>query len=314
MTNCAENQIRIQLFVDGELSPSEVQELLRHTETCADCEHALLEAENFARRIRAARPEAGAPESLRQRLRERLAEEQRREGIEAKPIARVSPWRSWVAFAMAAMLLVGIGSAFLLYHRSNRPSAEMIHMAVMAHRELEENQIPLDIQTGSSQEVSQWFDKRVSFPFHMADSGMASDDRAKYTLVGGRLMSVRGEHVALLSFRLPDESIALLIGSGKFDVDSGGTVVESDGISLHAHNEDSTHIVSWKNRGLSYVLVSRRPMTGDAKCGRCHDATSSVRSSAAQKGRDFLNTMDHREILAANADAPAEGGLSSTVR
>jgi anti-sigma factor RsiW len=314
MTNCTENQIRIQLFVDGELSSSEVRELMGHTETCPNCEHALVEARNFTQRIRAARPDTAAPESLQQRLQQRIPAEQRRETLEAKPIAGVFPWRSWLVFATAAMLLVGIGSAFLLYRRSKDLSAEMMHMAVIAHRELQENQIPLDINTGSSQKVSQWFEKRVSFPFHVADAGIASDNRAKYTLVGGRLMSVGGEHVALLSFRLPDELVSLLVASGRFDVDSGRTVVESNGIALHAHDEDSTHVVSWKNRGLSYVLVSRRPMTVAAQCGRCHEATSSVRSSAAQMNRDPLNKINHREVLVANADVLAEGGPHSSLR
>jgi len=306
MTSCTENQIRIQLSVDGELSSDEAEELQRHTETCADCQRALVDARDLSARIRAAKPDSSAPEILRQRLQQRMAAEQRRGALESKPGARVLPWRNWMVAATAAMLLIGIGSALLLYRRSEDRSAEMMHMAVTAHRELQANQVPLDIHTASSEDVSRWFEQRVSFPFHMANAGIASDDRAKYELVGGRLMSVRGEHVALLSFRLADELVSLLVGSGGFDVDSGGTVIKSDGIALHAHDEGGTHIVTWKNRGLSYVLVSHTSMANTGNCGRCHAAALSVPSSTARVTREFLNPVDRRVILAAKADIPAD--------
>ena len=283
MTNCTDMQLTIQLFVDGELACAEVEEMLRHVATCPDCAQCLEEAKNLSQKVRAAKAPFPAPEMLRQRLQERIASREQKVAPKLKLVATISTWRRWPLAAIAAMLLLTITSVLFFRMGRREDQAElMMHTAVMAHRELQQNQIPLDILSNSPQEVSEWFGKRVSFPFHMADTGIASDDRAKYKLVGGRLMSVRGEHVALLSFRLSNELVSLLIGSGEFAIDEGGTAIESNGVILHSRDRDALHIVSWKNRGLSYVLVFRTAPSNKGKCERCHEAAHMSNSNVSR--------------------------------
>jgi anti-sigma factor RsiW len=288
MSNCLEIRPKIQFYVDGELTGDEQEALFSHLELCEDCRTALEEAENLALTIRAARPDVKAPVALRQRLLQTMAAEEGKrapqQNVGSKLVFPKRPvWRLWSVATIAAMLALMVGGALLLRMRQKDQAVAMVRMAIQAHHDLQQNQVPLDISTDSPKAVSDWFGTRVNFPFRMANAGIASDDRAKYRLAGGRLMTVHSEHVALLSFRLPDETVSLLVGPGAFAANLRGTTIHSDGIALHAHDEDSLHVVTWQNRGLSYVLVSGTSMGNQSKCVRCHEAGPA-------------HTMDHEEV------------------
>ncbi|WP_446745919.1 hypothetical protein [Silvibacterium acidisoli] len=214
-----------------------------------------------------------APESLRRRVEESL--------IQAKPSEKSSDGFGvheggrkgsvnirWIG--VAAVFLAVVASSVLVLAERSRGASRMRASAVRAEQDLEQGRLPLDINSSSAQEVSAWLGSRLSFPFHMANSGIASDDRANYKLVGGRVVSVNGERAALLSFRLPDEQVSMLVGPGNLPIDTWGKVIHSGNVTLHPREQDGMHIVSWRNRGLSYVLVSRSSMKNVSGCGRCH--------------------------------------------
>ena len=283
MSSCTDIRPKIQLILDGELTAEEREDVMQHIAMCEGCEQELQEAEDFSCRIRASRPNLNAPDSLRQLIFEKIvASEYNRtpwqvSGPQLVPNRDFS--RSWYVGAVAALILLVIGGTFVAMQRRDRPS-EMLRAAVLEHRELQRNQVSLDVVTDSPENILEWFGKRVSFPIRMADAGIASNDRAKYKLVGGRLVNLEGEQAALLSFRLAGEMVSLLIASDRFDIDAGGNVVRSAGIDLHSRDEESMRVVSWKNRGLSYVLVFGNSKGRVNACGRCHEAGSSDRTTA----------------------------------
>jgi predicted anti-sigma-YlaC factor YlaD len=65
MKGCPEFEVSIQLYVDGELTGEEHDDLLFHVKSCSFCREAMQEAESFSQLIRAARPAVVAPDSLR---------------------------------------------------------------------------------------------------------------------------------------------------------------------------------------------------------------------------------------------------------
>jgi len=302
MSSCAEYYSEIQLYVDGELTKEECDELFSHLENCADCRNALKEAESRSSLIRAARPSVTAPESLRSAVLLKIREAQSTTSgptlVKHKTRRSTRVWS--LAGIAAALALVAVGG--LAFYGRVRANAEpMVQAAVLAHQQLEQNAVPLDISSDSPQAVSAWFANRVSFPFRMANAGMAADERAKYKLVGGRLLTVGGDRVALLSFGLQKEVISMLVGPGNLLAASGGTTVQSDGVVLHIHDLGSQHIVTWNNRGLSYVMVSARPMSS-RKCGACHQESPS--DKVAQHGSPALGHA-YYEPLMASAKTPA---------
>lgn len=269
MNSCMEYASRIPLYVDGELTPEESEALFVHIEDCPDCQKLLEEMEAASARIRRSKPQLKAPDHLRTSILRRINASQAPSGpptLVTKP-ARKLPY--WSMSAVAASLLLAVG-AMSLYHRSENHTELMLQTAVKTHRLLEQNALALDVSTDSPQTLANWFGDKLSFPFRMADDGMATHNRDRYRLAGGRLMTIGQDRVALLSFQLPDEVISLIVAPGGFITPSGNNHVQSAGIDLYSHEKEGLHIVTWKNRGLSYLLTSRSQMNDARQCSSCH--------------------------------------------
>jgi mycothiol system anti-sigma-R factor len=274
-SSCTEYQANIQLYVDGELTGEELEEFRAHLARCTECRKAVQEEESFSRLIRAARPPVVAPESLRSAALKSIEQARVMQSGQEFVARRTRPiFRAWSMAAAAAIVLFVIASVAVLRQRRQNEAEVMMQTAILAHQQLSNNTLPLDISSDSPQTVAAWFQNRVPFRFRMANSGIASDLTARYKLLGGRLVTVNNESAALVAFSVPHGVVTLLIGPERLMKASGGTVVESGGIALHSHNQGSLHIVTWNTQGLSYVLTSTVPEGGQQSCASCHEETS----------------------------------------
>jgi anti-sigma factor RsiW len=291
VTTCGDYHAIIQLYVDGELTGEERDDLLSHVASCACCRDELREAEAFSRRIRAARHLVVAPDSLRATVLRKVQEAGAGRN-ELKLVPRNAPAlaRFPLVAAVAAVLLVAASSMFIFYQGRQRDAKAMIQAAVLAHDQLERNNLPLDISSESPQTVAAWFQGRLSFPFRMANSGIAADNRAKFKLKGGRLLTVNNEPVALLAFRVPDDLVSMLVGPRRLLNASGGTIIESGGIAMHSYDQGSLHIVTWNRQGLSYVLTFRNSAGDPHKCSSCHE-DGGADKAATQAAADDANWL-----------------------
>jgi anti-sigma factor RsiW len=279
MNECNENQTRIQLYVDGELTLEERDDFLAHVEHCLTCSVALEEAKAQSAYIRGARYSVSAPDSLRNAVTLKL-QDAARAGSGPRIVQRNSSrMRVWSWAAVAAMLLVVAGGVLAFNQHRQKKNNPMIQTAVLAHQQLERSETPLDISSDSAEVVSSWFANKMSFPFQMANSGIATEDKAKYKLNGGRLLTIGSERVALLSFTQSHNIVSMLVGPDRLLKASGGTTVESDGIVLHSQRRQSFHVVTWNTRGLSYVLTYRSPVDSKGNCSKCHEGASENQST-----------------------------------
>jgi anti-sigma factor RsiW len=211
MNGCTDFEINIQFYVDDELTGAERDEPLSHVKNCPSWSEAMQEAQSFSRRIRAARPTIAAPDSLRTAV---LRQMQQAEAARSGPrlVPRRAPDRSLPSLITTVAVLILVAGGVLVNRRQQESqAATVIEAAVAAHQELEQHALPLDIPFDFSQEVSSWFQGRVSFPFRMANSGIAPDATARYKLNGGRLLMVDNEPVALLVFSLPHQLATLIV-------------------------------------------------------------------------------------------------------
>lgn len=288
MNNCAEYISRLQLYIDGELTPEESEPLLSHVGQCADCRRILEELERESAIVRRSRPAVHAPDHLRSAILQRM--QQSNPGV-ARPALVARPPRkilSWPLSAAAALLLF-VGGALALYKQRQPDSELMLRTAMSTHQLIEQHSLALDVNSDSPQMVSSWFVNKVAFPFHMADSGLASHDRDRYKLVGGRLMMVEKERVALLAFQLSGETITLLVTPEKLIKPSGDTVTDSDGVRLYSQNRDAFHLVMWRNRGLGYVLTAHNPARDFHQCTSCHIGSSESKHTARGYSREQMD-------------------------
>jgi anti-sigma factor RsiW len=276
MKECTDCEINTQLYIDGELTGEEEAEFLFHVKNCSACREAMHEAEVFSRRIRAARPVAEAPASLWAAVSRQMQQvESAGDGPHLLRSARPDRRLRWSLAAAAAVLILAAGGLQVNHRRQENQGEIVIQAAVATHEELQRHALPLDITSGSSQEVSSWFQSRVSFPFRMANSGIASDATAQYKLTGGRLLMVNHEPVALVVFSLPQNLATLLVCPEHLMKAIGGDVINSGGVILHSHDEGPLHVVTWNERGLAYVLTfTAKSISGVRRCTSCHSENS----------------------------------------
>jgi anti-sigma factor RsiW len=277
MKGCTEYGTSIQLFVDGELTRDEAYKLLAHLQSCQSCRQVVEEAKAFSQQIRAARPAIVAPQSLRAAVLVRMQQA----GVAATPLSiasvKMRNRRKWSLAAAAAILIVAISTLLMQRRQQESKKSAMIQAAVLAHQELEQHATPLDISSGSSQEVATWFQSRVRFPFRMANSGIAAAVDAKYKLMGGRLLLVDNEPVALVAFSLFHEVITLLVCPDHRMKASGGAIIQSGDVVLHNYRQPGIHIVTWNEQGLGYVLTYRAKTTPSCRrCSSCHSRSPDI--------------------------------------
>jgi anti-sigma factor RsiW len=274
----------IQLFVDNELADGEREDLLDHLKGCVVCQQALEDTKAVSDRVRRARPHIVASAALRQRVLKELNTPANnivstaRAATARTAMQRPSRLFHWKPLAVAAILCIAVGGALSIpvLQRAAR-AKRFIDVAVAAHLSSADDS-SLDVRSSSPDVVAAWFTQRVSFPFRIPNEGIASDDRAKYTLAGGRLVDFGGERAALLVFRLQHDRVSLLVSSDRLAKATGGRIVRSGELSFHSKELGALHVATWDNKGLTYALVSNVPMGNNNACSTCH------RDSAAAPG------------------------------
>jgi hypothetical protein len=295
MTNCAGIGATAQLLLDGELVGEELHKALEHLEICSECRQLLKEEESLSQLIRQSRSPVVAPRALRDRIVQMAAEtsliEQKTNEIHwPEPVLMPDVQRASPALMrnrlilMAAILLVTV-SAILFPHLMLRSRANsFIDMAIRADRNLAMHITPLDVQSNSPKAVAAWFSGKVPFAFRLPNSGIAAEDTAKYTLLGGRLVDFKGEHAALIAFQMSGENISLLITSDRQAKAMGGRLSESGGLTFHSRQVENHKVVTWDNQGLTYALTFTAPPPTRSACTSCHED-----STGHQINRTYLS-------------------------
>jgi anti-sigma factor RsiW len=296
MKNHDDYNVLIQLFIDDELKGQEREDLISHLKDCASCQEELEEAKAFSARVRGARPQVETPPALREKILS-LMSDPTNQAI-SNPLIKIRfvvrpPWRS---LAAAAMLLIAVaGVLSISYLRREVRAGSFVDAAVAEHRGAGDGR-QLDVQSSSPDVVAAWFAQRVSFPFRMPNAGMAADDRAKYTLAGGRLVKFGGEPAALLEFRMPNNRISLLVTSDKLAAVTGGKVTRSAGLSFHAKDLGELHVATWDNKGLTYALISSVAMGSNRSCSTCHRDSPAATATLKRSHERFWHAQPLAEL------------------
>jgi|GEM_PF-259667 len=284
MIDCIGFDTTIQLLVDGELTGEELERARAHLAACEACAEKFAEEEKLSKLLRSSYIPETAPAQLRHRVLQTTlpawAAASQDAGVPGVPtpisLARprlisIARPHQKLAF-LAASILIG----FLLFPlvRNRMRANSFIDVAISQHEDLSAHLMPLDVQSDSPKEVSQWFANRVAFPFRLPSAGIASDEHAKYTLAGGRLVNFKGENAALIDFRMADKRISLLIASDKAAKAEGGIVTVSDGVVLHRKLRKEQNVVTWDNKGLTYALIFPSTISHPGKCMACHQSSA----------------------------------------
>jgi anti-sigma factor RsiW len=292
MSRCEECLARIDFYLDDELRDDDLEIFNAHLEECTSCRIQLEERRAFLEGIRSSRPLYVAPNALRDRIAQLLEEAPPAAPVdapEARPrVEEIRPadpparlrlgLRPVVAMAASVLVVAGTAVLWTLSERQARANA-FVDTAILSHQREISGRLPMELQTNSEAQITQWFERKV--PFHLRLPSYSGDQKQNdlYTLRGARLVAFKGDYAAYVCYRIGPQPISLLVTSASSAVASGGESTVSRGIAFHSHRKDGLQVVTWSVHGLTYALVSSVTVNGRQSCVICH---------ANPKDKEFL--------------------------
>lgn len=241
-TPCGEAML-LHALLDCELDAANTLRYEAHVAGCPSCSAELTRMRAMRERLAAGDVAWQAPEGLRTRILDALAQEERR----AAPRHRAAwahgsiPWlRTLTADrrSLPAGLALAASLAFAVILTRPDPGGDLTTQLVAGHvRSLLANHLT-DVQTSDQHTVKPWFTGKIDFSppvIDLADRG--------FPLLGGRLDYIEGKVVAALIYRRNKHVINLFVWP-------------SDGHPPRSLSQDGYTLLGWRQAGLAYWAVS----------------------------------------------------------
>jgi anti-sigma factor RsiW len=273
MNNCEDICRRLNLYLDNELQGDERAAVEAHLQSCQSCAAVFERELSFINAIRECGPLHVASPELRARVQETL------NGSEREPSSRktlISKPRVRLGLAIAATLLMLLLPIVVwrVMNRSTRqaPSGFAL-MAADTHLRRTRQQLPLEIETGAPQQISEWFANKVNFRVQLPNYQESSGQEKLYTLEGARLVGYRDDYAAYVAYQMKSRPISLVITSDSMAKPSGGEEIVARGLTFHYNAIHGLKVLTWSDRGLTYALVSDLEERGQQSCIVCHQGT-----------------------------------------
>lgn len=232
---------KLETYLDGELSASEMRTLDAHLRTCPSCAADVLSLIQTKRAIQSAGKRYSPTPEFRERMRKSIASKPRR-----------SPIRMWIGVtaAVALLLVVGFVTSSVRQQQIERQQtfSELadLHVATLASAN------PVDVISTDRHTVKPWFQGKLPFTFNLPEL-----QDSEFTLVGGRVTYLGQAPGAELIYQIRKHQISVFI----FQDRAAGRGLES---SSQSQKELSFNIESWAHDGLRYFVI------GDASGSDIH--------------------------------------------
>ena len=212
---------QIGAYVDGELASGHDDEVSKHLKQCGECTLYAANEIHLKRAVSNAGKRFQPSAEFRTKVLKSVG------AVESRPRQR------WYLLAAAAAVLVLAVALFALRSSRSDLGREIadVHLSTIASGN------PVDVISSDMHTVKPWFQGKVPFTFNLPElSG------SPFTLLGGRLVYLRGTPMALLVFQYKLHKISMLIGPEQ---------VLSGSVELHG----GFHAVSWNKNGYRYVTI-----------------------------------------------------------
>lgn len=234
-------KVWINLYLDGELAGDELEQFKQHIKECDDCAKILKQQRDFIDSIRILKDEITPDFSdFKAEL--------------VKQVGKFKPERRKIFIQLSLVFAVAIflfGVLFAIYFYSQH--TDLADIAVENHIRQINGQLPLEIETSSEVEISNWFDKKLKFNFRLPRYPDPSNQ--PYRIKGARLVALNNDYAALVSYEMDGHPMTLLVAPSESAIPHGKRKVNFKDINFYLDTKDGFNILSWKDKGLTYALV-----------------------------------------------------------
>lgn len=230
--NCAELNLLLHAYADGELDVMRSLEVEQHMKGCADCAAKLNSLKSLSDAFKESDLAYRAPVSLRRTVRQMARASRDEAPSPAFNLQWLWKWLAVTATTVAAL-------AILLRPAGMSSNNEMMNEVVSAHvRSLMANHLT-DVLSSDKHTVKPWFAGKLDFSPGVTD--FAAQD---FPLVGGRLDYINGRNVAALVYQHNKHFINVFIWPS------------TNACSSQQENYHGYNIVTFDASGFHYYLVS----------------------------------------------------------
>lgn len=228
---CEQWREKLDLYIDGELDPAQVNALSAHFRGCADCAADVLGRVQLKRSVQTAGKRYTASAELRSRIAKSVA---------AKP--RQGPALYWKILAVPALAVLVLSVVVNLYvgrenARRQRVYSELadLHVAALA------SATPVEVVSTDRHTVKPWFQGKIPFTFNLPEL-----QGSEFTLLGGRITYLAQTPGAQLIYQVRKHEISVFIFQ-----DRG----EEAGLPAGFEHPLSFNVENWTQNGLRYFVV-----------------------------------------------------------
>lgn len=212
MNQCDNYSMAVQLYLDNELMGSAQEFFLAHVSECAHCREQLESEQRLSGLLRRTHPLYSVSEELRARVESVVAHHSTAAGVRKFELRKsvVSFLSRPVKYAWLPMLnlrtvaagfaAIALVLAFAPFMLQRVRAADYVETAVSTHRDYLEGKLPLEFNSDSPGDIAAWFAGKVPFRFQLPASQLGANVDPAFRLSGGRVVSFRGGHAALVTF------------------------------------------------------------------------------------------------------------------
>ncbi|HUU00166.1 MAG TPA: zf-HC2 domain-containing protein [Myxococcota bacterium] len=232
--DCREVDKFLQVYIDGELDEADRRRLQEHLYDCKSCRAAADYERRFKQAVKVRWPRSAAPDSLKERVVEGMAQTPRRHTMRRRLVFSSVP--AAVALALVITFTWTVTSGF----------SPLLKEAVLQHS----TEPPVEVSTSDRSTVEEWFRKKVDFHVALPRFG-----HSRVSLVGARLSHLAERQAALVSYRSGGDRFSLFVLTDTGGDLDGRRCKKIESTKFCISEQRGYTVVLWRSRGLMYSLV-----------------------------------------------------------
>jgi len=263
MMPCGVAHEYLHRYVDGELPASEQMAIEAHLLECPVCRAEYQSIREVVDAIRGAAPLYPVPAALPGKV----------EGILLSQ--RAAQTRKHFRITGAALTFAAVISLCLLL--PDLRSSGFVSFAAETHRRHVTGSLPLSISSEEPSVVSGWLESHGGFPLRFPNFPAAGGEPKSYSLTGARLVRFKNQDVAYLAYTMHNRAISLLVAPELNVLPDKYESYKSGRLVFYFSRAEGANLITWKDHGLSYALVSDLEIGGAQSCIICHGSQSERR-------------------------------------